>query len=431
MDKTYWIWLGLALEYGSTRVKKILEEFGSPRAFYETAPKTRLERLAQVLSNEKSRCSFAEKINKIPLDSAVQIGENCKQLGITVLTPDDEKYPKILWDISDPPAALYCKGELPDLDVRPGIAFAGSRTPTQEGALHTASLAASFALVDAVIVSGGALGIDRAAHIGALAAEGSTVVVMPCGVDVNYPKTNASMRRSAQKRGCLLSEFPPGTQPYRSAFRFRNRILSGLSRATVIVEAGEGSGTLITAEACQKQKRPLFVQPGSVSLPQYAGSNRLIQQGATMLLHPVDVVRRMPAVFPADAAERVDAPLPEKIQERFSYVFPGRSFVQPVASIRKSVPDVLCPEEMPLPEAEAPALRSPQEILQQTEVGRSLSPDARRVFLLFRVGETAEFQELLGRTGLPYEDLTQALTELELFGLLDGLPGNQYCLHKI
>lgn len=224
-----------------------------------------------------------------------------------LITFDDERYPSLLRQIHDPPIALFAIGELSVLEA-PMIALVGSRNPTPVGARVASQMAGDLATAGITVVSGMALGIDAAAHQGALKVPNSTVAVLGSGADTIYPSRNHKLYSDICKSGCILSEYPLGTPPSRYNFPYRNRIVSGLCLATVIVEAADKSGTLITARIASEQDREVAVVPGSALSQQYSGSHRLIRQGATIVTSAQDVLRELSLPLQAFLAdERADA----------------------------------------------------------------------------------------------------------------------------
>jgi DNA processing protein len=189
-------------------------------------------------------------------------------------------YPQALRQLPDPPALLYGRGELP---AGPHCAVVGARLPTSVGRVFTEKLAEELAASGVIVVSGLARGIDTAAHRGALRGEGKTVAVLGCGIDQIYPPENRKLYQKITEQGALLSEYPPGTEPLPGHFPGRNRIISGLSKGALIVEAARDSGSLITAEFALEQGREVMAVPGGVDRETSYGPNLLIKQGA----HPV------------------------------------------------------------------------------------------------------------------------------------------------
>jgi DNA processing protein len=201
----------------------------------------------------------------------------------------DAAYPELLWQITDPPFVLWCGGDPAHLS-RPAIAIVGSRKATPAGVMVAARLATGLAEAGLVVVSGMARGIDAAAHRAALAAGGTSVAVLGCGADIVYPREHAALARQLRQSGTIVSELPPGTPPLAHHFPLRNRIISGLCAATVVVEASQRSGSLITARAALEQGREVLAVPGTVTSGQYSGCHALIKDGAALVESVDDVL---------------------------------------------------------------------------------------------------------------------------------------------
>ncbi len=215
--------------------------------------------------------------------------ERLDRINVVLLTPASSVFPESLRAIPDSPVLLYCRGTLDWLD-KPAVAVIGARTATDYGRRIAEGLAAELAALGITIVSGAAYGIDAAAHRGALTAGGGTVAVLGCGIDVVYPRAHADLFREIADNGLLLSEYPLGTQPEGFRFPARNRIISGLVKGVVVVEATEKSGSLITARLALDQGREVFAVPGRIDSPKSAGTHRLIQQGAHLVHTVADIV---------------------------------------------------------------------------------------------------------------------------------------------
>jgi DNA processing protein len=214
------------------------------------------------------------------------------KLGIHLLTLLDEHYPVRLKAIYDPPPILYRKGDLKTQDQQ-AVAIVGARRATEYGRWITEQITRGLVVRGFTIVSGMARGIDAYAHRAAVSAEGRTIAVLGCGVDVLYPKENRLLRDEVIAHGCLLSEFPMGTAPHPNHFPQRNRIISGLSLGTVVVEAGLESGALITARYALDQNREVFAVPGNLGAKTSLGTNRLIKQGARLVESADDIVEEL------------------------------------------------------------------------------------------------------------------------------------------
>jgi DNA processing protein len=214
-----------------------------------------------------------------------------EESGVRIIPRDDPGYPKTLLEIVDPPPVIFVRGELDERD-RFGVAIVGSRHSSPYGRSVTAKLARDLAAAGLTIVSGGALGIDIAAHRAVVESGGRTLVVLGCGLDIEYPRENLPVFRQVvdQRLGALITEFPPGAQPEPWRFPMRNRIISGLSMAVVIVEAGVQSGALLTAGIAAEQGRDVMAVPGNVDRPGSKGTNGLIRDGAILVEDASDVL---------------------------------------------------------------------------------------------------------------------------------------------
>ncbi len=233
-------------------------------------------------------------------------GEAC---GARLLLLGDADYPAVLLELFDPPPFLFVLGDL-SLLTRPTVAIVGTRRATAYGERVTDMMASALAAAGACVISGMARGIDAAAHRATLSAKGATAAVLGTGVNVAYPVAHRSLHRAIIERGVVLSEFPCGQGATRASFPRRNRIIAALARATIVIEAGEGSGALITSGHAEDLNRDVGVVPGPVDSPQCVGSNRLMQHGAHPILDPADALLLMhlddPMAHRADRAPALD-----------------------------------------------------------------------------------------------------------------------------
>ena len=235
-----------------------------------------------------------------------------EELGVQIVTLVDEAYPALLREIDDPPMALYVRGTLP-VDPARSIGIVGTRRSTRYGKMVAGRFASRLALKGLTIVSGLAAGIDTAAHQGVLDVGGRTVAVLGCGLDYPYPKKNQPMLAQLVERGVALSEYPLGTRPAKWTFPQRNRILAGLSRGVIVVQAPERSGSLITARLALEQGREVFAVPGNITTITSAGTNRLIKSGAKLVETIDDVLVEFPDLWGQEdaAAEQTAERVPE------------------------------------------------------------------------------------------------------------------------
>lgn len=305
-EKGYWIGFTLVKGIGAVRFQRLLERFGDARSAWEADASTLTE--AGLSPRVTERLIAVRQQVDLP-----RLYEQIQAKGIHILTWQDEAYPQRLREIAQPPPVLYLRGELlPEDDW--AVAIVGTRRVTSYGRQVTEQIASFLASNGVTIVSGLARGVDAIAHQSALRAGGRTLAVLGSGVDRVYPPENRALAEQICTHGALLSDYPPETAPESANFPPRNRIISGLSMAVIVVEAGETSGALITAEFAAEQGREIFAVPGSILAPQSKGTNKLIQQGALPLLSANDVLQALDLtrlgqqkaarkVLPADAVE--------------------------------------------------------------------------------------------------------------------------------
>ena len=213
-------------------------------------------------------------------------------MNIEIIRPGMHEYPASLSEINNSPKQLYYMGDISILKKR-CAAVVGSRNTNQYGRTTAVAIAGKLAEKDVAVISGMARGIDTCAHRGALDAGGSTVAVLGCGVDICYPEENSELKKELEERGLLLSEYPPGTMPMPYHFPQRNRIISGLSEVTIVVQARNSSGALITAELAAEQGREVCAVPGNIDSQYNLGNNKLIKDGARPITCPADVLEAM------------------------------------------------------------------------------------------------------------------------------------------
>ena len=460
--QVYWVWLQNALGAGSGKIRRILDDFVTIRQFQEAGPS---EWKLWRIFTEKEQQAF---LNFTLTDAEKRIKEQ-EHAGVWILTPEDPLYPDKLREIYDLPAVLYGKGQMPDLDSTLSIAMVGTRRASRIGLETARNFGRGLAQHCVPVVSGGALGIDTAAHQGVLSADGVTLCVLGCGIGYDYLQENDALRNQILKRGALLSEYPVGTPPTKASFPVRNRLISGLCDGTLVVEADMGSGSLITARDALEQDRDVFAVPGSALQKSFRGTNNLIKSGAKMTTAVRDILeeytRKYPEIAgsaPFGSSRRTEAPTKEEKQERtvpFRRDPKEQQAEQWSAALEKSVrtgvwtiPLDQLPSEsevagsrpespvppMPLPRREAVAeplkkQAAPAAVQtaekntpdQKEDALSGLSEDARQV--LRHLTETPlHLTELEAETGLVPARILAAVTELELEDLAETLSGNRY-----
>ncbi len=353
------------------------------------------------------------------LAPARKILATCEEKGIRILTYRDAAYPNRLRNIVDPPMVLYYKGRLPEFDSLPLIGVVGTRKATPYGLTTAKRMGYQIASCGGIVVSGMAYGIDGMAMQGALTAGQMVIGVLGCGADIVYPASNRSLYADVERHGCLLSEFVPGTEPFKWNFPKRNRIISGLSCGVLVIEAPQISGALSTARRALEQGRDVFAVPGNIDMPTCAGSNALLRDGAYMASSGWDVVGEYKDQFP------------DKIQ---NHCKPGQQQAYPDEVIRAAQE-----AEKPLPKvAQKPKLFSFGKEKKKKEIDNSgdshyidaetkrppLSGDEQTVLSLVEQGKTL-VDDIMAEANLSAGAVLAALTMLEVKGLILRLPGKR------
>lgn len=307
-ELTAWLRLLETPLVGRESARKLLAAFGSPQSVLDAPTAARKE-----LVSAATATALAQVPDTVValVDATVNWLANASDdAARQVLTLGDPNYPNLLLETADPPLLLYLQGDA-NLLHTPGLAVVGSRNPTPQGKENARSFSAHLSQAGFTIVSGLALGIDGAAHDGGLSGPGSTVAVIGTGLDRVYPRRHLELARRISTRGLMVSEYSIGTPPLPPNFPMRNRIIAGLTRGTLVVEAALQSGSLITARLASEAGRDVFAIPGSIHSPQSRGCHALIKQGAKLVDSAQDVLDELPLQgFAAPAATE-----PEPAQE--------------------------------------------------------------------------------------------------------------------
>lgn len=277
-----WIRLQSALGAGAA-LNEIIEYFGSAKALFD-AGETEW-RMSPVLVPRQ-----IEKLCESTEAQANEVLATCKMNGWQVVPYDDPHYPERLRSIFNPPVVLYVDGELPDIDNSIVIGIVGTRRASDYAVKAADVMSRGIAERGAIVASGGALGVDTAAHNGAMLAGGKTIAVLGCGLGTKYLMENKPLRDAVVKNGALITEFQPFTPASKYTFPIRNRIISGISLGVLVVEASVKSGSLITANYALEQGRDVFALPCSILDPAFAGTNKLIDDGAIVATKPLDLL---------------------------------------------------------------------------------------------------------------------------------------------
>lgn len=381
----YWLWLTSLPGLSNQARLALLQRFGDPEQIYYADP----DQLA--LTEGLSREQLAALEDR-SLTAADRILADCQRLDLRVLTLQDADYPNRLRNIYDPPCLLYVKGRLPLFDELPAVAVVGTRKCTPYGETAAEKLGYGLTCGGGLVITGLARGIDAAATRGALRAGGPTAAVVGNGLDMVYPYENDYLYQDVAAAGALLSEYPPGTRPLGRHFPARNRILSGLGVATLVVEAPVKSGALITAATALEQGRDVFAVPGPIDALASQGCNRLLRDGAGLVAEPWDLLREYEGRFP------------EKLRSEEA----------------RREPQVLGYQSQPEEPAE-PAL--PSFSLSHSPVTLT---DDQIALLHILTDEPRLIDDLIDITGIPTRRILSALTVLEMDGLTIQHPGKRY-----
>ena len=381
----FWLWLtelpGLT---NQTRLA-LLRHFPTPEDVYYADP-------AEVLLTEGITREQAELLEDKDCAAAEKVLADCGELGLHIVTISDAAYPNRLRNIFDPPCLLYVRGRLPAFDDEAAVAVVGTRDCTPYGVSCAEKLGFGLAAGGALVVSGLARGIDSAALRGALRGGGTVTAVLGNDLDVVYPRENRYLYEDIAASGALLSEYPPGTPPEGRHFPVRNRIMSGLSLATLVVEAPERSGALITAGTALEQGRDVFAVPGPIDAPASVGCNRLIRDGAGLVTDAWDILAayapRFPEKLHREGAREEPAVLGYQARQRTE------------------------PKEVP-----------PSLSLSNNDL--SLTDDQIRL-LRTLTEEPMLVDDLIEETEIPTRRVLSALTVLEIEHLVTQHPGKRY-----
>ena len=369
MEKIYAIWLAEILGAGNKSSSLLFEYYESFEAIYNA----KSEELALI---ERISQNLAEKLGNKNLTRATEIMEECQALEIDIITFFDRKYPENLRNIDDPPVLLYVRGRFPDMENIPVIGIVGSRKPSNYGAKMAGKFAEDLGNRGFIIVSGMARGIDTIAHKGAIKAEALTIAVLGCGVDVLYPPENGVIRDLIEQNGAVISEFAPGTAPLPAYFPIRNRIVSGLSNAVLVVEGKATSGSTITGNLAKNQNREVFCLPGNADNPLSAAPNKLIRDGARLVTCADDIIMDLGYMLVEETYED----LSETNQQRMNIIF------------------------------------------------SKLTGDQRKIAEVLDSNTPMHIDEICFKSGVEIAVANQCLFMLELSGTVKQLPGKQYIL---
>lgn len=398
----YWVWLSEVKGLTNRSKLLLLDYFGTPEnVYYADEDEYRLIEGIE----PRQIALLAEK----SLENADRILGACSRLGLRLLTMQDADYPMRLRNIFEPPCLLYVKGQLPVIDEEVAVAMVGTRKASPYGIEAAEKIAYGLCKQGAVVISGAAAGVDSASHRGALRAGGKTIAVLGNGLDIVYPAENEWLYRDIAASGALISEYPPGTAAEAWHFPVRNRIISGLSLATIVVEAPEKSGALITANLALEQGRDVFAIPGNLGVKSCEGSNHLIRDGAIVVENGWDVLREYEQMFPGKLSDgRSREAMERSFMVRFGRPAPVYTPVVVEGPVDKK--DIDNPED-----------RNYSDV---KEIKPALTDDEATVYEAL-TPEAVLADELVVKTGLPAQRVAAALTMLQIKKLAVKEAGNR------
>lgn len=394
----YWLWMQKALGEGA-HIKRILDEFGSAKGLYNS----------NILEWRMSPALTAKQINRLEqtdINSVDEIIYTCEDNGWTIIDYDDCRYPLRLKEICNPPCVLYIDGDLPDIDSLAVIGIVGTRKASEYAVKVSHIMSRGITECGALVVSGGALGVDTAAHKGALMAGGKTIAVLGCGLGAGYLNENKSLRQVIKNNGALVTEYPPFTKASRTTFPMRNRIISGLSVGVLVVEAGVKSGSLITANFALEQGRDVFAVPASVLSVDFAGTNKLIDDGAMVATKPQQIV----FVY-AEKFRTIDMSRVRSIEELMTDESDKSANIS-------TADDKLSFER--LEENRSKRLENESKALKLTGDLKTVYECLDDCFV--------HIDTIIDKTGLASQSVMASVTQLEIMGLVKSTSGKRYKL---
>lgn len=402
----YWIWFAENQELNIPQKQLLLEHFSDPEEIYYA-------KVHQLEDDREELQPVLEQLKDRDLTEAEKILKECSAQDIRVLTYQDQEYPPRLRNIDEPPIVLYYRGQLPDFEAVPSVGVVGTRKATAYGLGIARRMSSQIAACGALVVSGGAYGIDAVAMQGALDAGCPVVGILGCGVDVVYPKANRQLFETVLKKGCLMSEYPPGTAGLPWHFPRRNRIISGITNGVLVVEAPEKSGALITAHLAFEQGRDVFVVPGNIDVASCAGSNALLQERALAVFSGWDVVKEYTALYPGKLEKR-EAVISEEAENM-------PKIAQKTALPRNEKPEKSQKIKKTIDKEENCPYSGIKDIIS------ALSGEERKLAALLD-NQPRPVDEIIARSGLPAGKVLSMLTVLALKGVVVNHPGRAVSL---
>lgn len=396
----YWVWLSLGLGAGASCLDLVTYFEWNPYEIYGST-------FNEIFSLNVLNKTRIEKLKSFPIEKAEEILRVSKENGWKIITPSSEFYPQNLLTLQDLPLVLYVDGDETVLTNDLSVSVVGARKASDYGTAVARALSSAMASVGFTIVSGGALGIDSAAHQGALDENGKTICVLGCGLGTKYLMENQPLRDEIVKHGAVITEFPPMTPVSKTTFPLRNRIISGLTLGTVVVEAGEKSGSLITARLASEQGRDVFAVPGDLVSSSFLGTNNLIRNGAIPVFSLNDVLEEYCYRFFDKLNNETRLPDDEIMRRAQEYL---------VSDKVKSEAKIIEPQKDNV---------KTEKVTVKKDAPKYLTPNALKVYELIE-NEPIHVDEITNICQFTTETTLSALTELEIYGLVTQISGRRY-----
>lgn len=413
------VWLSLACTPASSSFASLVHRFETPERIYETDE----DDLRHAIGSKSA--DFAALADK-DLTKAEETVNYCERHSIGIVTYFDREFPSALRKIPNPPVLLYYRGTLPDFDAVYCAAVVGTRRLSDYGRRMAFSVSADLARSGAVIVSGMAVGIDGVALAGGLSEEKPTVAVLGCGINICYPEEHLALAREIVRRGCILTEYAPGTQPDRTTFPRRNRLISGIANAVLVIEGRARSGSLITARYAKEQGKPLYALPGNVDAPTGAATSLLLRDGVKGFLSAYDIVRDSELDAPGKLSpfllgeERKMGQEEALLRFHVSAVAPSDGIFRPAKPKKNKKNGKGEPSGNSTGTPTASAAENRTDLSEK--IGK-LDAGTRAVYEKIPEGEAGIQVDLLSDGTTPTRAVLQALLRLEMAGLTEMLPG--------
>ena len=427
MDKTLlWVWLTLHMKQGTHVYHYLLEEFGDIESIYNCEDND-VKDLPWLYDNQKS------KILDKTLDRAKSVIRWCEKSGVNIITLEDDDYPETLKDIDTRPGVLYYVGKLPDFKNDLCIGVVGTREMTKFGEQSAFEIGYGLTKGGAIVISGGALGIDCTAQKGALLADGATVAILGSGIDVLYPYQNKDTFVKMLEKGAIITEYPPHTPPFGYNFPVRNRLISGISKGLVVVEGDRNSGAMITAEKATEQGRMLFSVPGQPGVFQSTGTNELIRNGAKSASSALDVLEEYLPLYGDKINISLSKQKPDisflKKYDDDDYGF-IKNFLESIGYKSKSERKQNLKKKAKKTTDEENKennkdFQNQEKEFNFDEVGFALDDDSKNLFESMEIGKHYSV-DILAELGMDTSKIISSLTIFEIAGAVVKLPGGFY-----